>query len=555
MSGDVDTSAGTTFGDTATYTCDPGHGIVGTASRMCQADGTWSGSQPTCAPGDCDSLVAPQDGTVLTPNGTTLGATATYSCNEGHNLVGGATRTCQVSGSWSGTMPSCQPVSCPVLDPPDDGTVSTPGGRTYGAVATYMCSTGHNRNGSATRTCQANGQWSGSAPTCDIVNCGNLSNPMDGTVSTAGGTTYNQTASYSCAIGHYRNGNATRTCQANGSWSGSAPTCPDGNTEGLRLTQLRVGTTEFVRIMNRGTSTAALTNVRIELREMGGTQTHDFVGGTLLANASATIGRGGATYPMSLDLAGARGAAVMVCAASPCSSASVLDAFTFDGDAAPPALPSGVTVNAPVHGITGSNDTDEDFFRVAYNGAAPTFTSCDWSAAPQQPLFVEHFECGYSRWTQGSGTFNVAAGGPDGSPSFLQQTAGTQNPLDGIYYQFPAVVRPTHIEYWTKPAARTFLCATTGGACEIAATIYWDHVGNLCFVGAAAGPCLDTPDNTWSHVVLDGFDWVNGTADYWVNGTRIGDNAAFGTSYPDNAGMRRFGITGPIGSTDGIRIW
>ena len=36
------------FGSTATYTCNTGYTINGDTTRMCQADGTWSGSEPTC---------------------------------------------------------------------------------------------------------------------------------------------------------------------------------------------------------------------------------------------------------------------------------------------------------------------------------------------------------------------------------------------------------------------------------------------------------------------------------------------------------------------------
>jgi hypothetical protein len=242
------------------------------------------------------------DGTVSTPSGTTLNATATYGCNDGFNLVGGATRTCQASGSWSGTAPMCQIVSCPSLPTLENGTISTPGGRTYGQTATYTCSTGYNRIGSQTRTCQANGQWSGSAATCDVVNCGSPPVLNNGMISIPGGTTYNQVATHTCSIGFYRSsGSATRTCQASGSWSGSAPSCSDGNTEGLRLTQLRVGSnTEFVRIRNTGASTAALTGVRFELRDSNGTTyTHDFAGGTLNANASATLGEGSVDYMLA----------------------------------------------------------------------------------------------------------------------------------------------------------------------------------------------------------------------------------------------------------------
>ena len=42
----------TTFMSTATYSCDTGYVVEGQATRMCQADGTWSGSEPTCRVGE-----------------------------------------------------------------------------------------------------------------------------------------------------------------------------------------------------------------------------------------------------------------------------------------------------------------------------------------------------------------------------------------------------------------------------------------------------------------------------------------------------------------------
>ena len=38
----------TVFESIATYTCDPGFVLVGNMERICQADGTWSGTEPTC---------------------------------------------------------------------------------------------------------------------------------------------------------------------------------------------------------------------------------------------------------------------------------------------------------------------------------------------------------------------------------------------------------------------------------------------------------------------------------------------------------------------------
>jgi hypothetical protein len=60
----------------------------------------------------------------------------------------------------------CQPVDCGVPKSPSNGSVATANGTTYGEEATYDCSNGHVVAGGATRTCEADGHWSGSAPTC-----------------------------------------------------------------------------------------------------------------------------------------------------------------------------------------------------------------------------------------------------------------------------------------------------------------------------------------------------------------------------------------------------
>ena len=56
---------------------------------------------------DCGNLTDPHNGQVDHTAGTTLGQTATYSCNTGYNLVGDSTRTCQATGNWSGSAPTC----------------------------------------------------------------------------------------------------------------------------------------------------------------------------------------------------------------------------------------------------------------------------------------------------------------------------------------------------------------------------------------------------------------------------------------------------------------
>ena len=58
---------------------------------------------------ECDPPPAPDNGTVRLDdsNSTTFGATATQSCNAGYHLIGHPTIQCLSSGSWSSSA-SCK---------------------------------------------------------------------------------------------------------------------------------------------------------------------------------------------------------------------------------------------------------------------------------------------------------------------------------------------------------------------------------------------------------------------------------------------------------------
>ena len=61
-------------------------------------------------------------------------------------------------------------VSCPSLDAPVNGMITCllgdDGVPSYEDTCTYTCNDGYELIGSATRTCQSDKSWSNSAPTC-----------------------------------------------------------------------------------------------------------------------------------------------------------------------------------------------------------------------------------------------------------------------------------------------------------------------------------------------------------------------------------------------------
>jgi hypothetical protein len=268
-------AASAAFGSSITYGCNGGYTLSGTATATCRSDGTFSSPAPSCAPSACaPNLAAPANGNV-TPSAGTTGTVATYGCDAGYALSGNASRTCQASGAWSGSDPTCAlvttgctpdpcvhsaagcvpvgasgyscgtcvagwsgancdlPVSCSGATAPANGAVSA-ASATFGNTVNYSCHVGFTLSGAATATCQASGSFTGPAPTCAPVDCGApptvVAAPAPIVTGGAGGgtsDTFGATAAYVCFAGYVENG-ANPTCGAGGTW-GAAPTCTPVN--------------------------------------------------------------------------------------------------------------------------------------------------------------------------------------------------------------------------------------------------------------------------------------------------------------------------------------
>ena len=57
-------------------------------------------------------------------------------------------------------------VSCPPLDGPDNGVIDCTGS-VYGDTCSFTCDDGYELTGSDTRTCQSDGNWNGFEAECE----------------------------------------------------------------------------------------------------------------------------------------------------------------------------------------------------------------------------------------------------------------------------------------------------------------------------------------------------------------------------------------------------
>ncbi|XP_060561585.1 furin-like protease kpc-1 isoform X2 [Ruditapes philippinarum] len=212
----------TSEGLIAEYKCD--HGLTrvgGDGVRRCGSDGVWTGEEPYC---DivCRTLFNPTNGEVSL-NGTVYGSVAEFTCNDGYNLTDGDEMvTCDEDGKWNGTIPICRK-ACRTPESPMHGSVSY-NDTFIDSRAQFTCDEGYILMGEATAICQMDSKWSSAEPMC-VIDCGTPEQPVNGTL-VFRKTTEGEEAVYFCFKDFkLDSGKLVRECEANGNWSGDAPTC------------------------------------------------------------------------------------------------------------------------------------------------------------------------------------------------------------------------------------------------------------------------------------------------------------------------------------------
>ncbi|XP_019508240.1 PREDICTED: CUB and sushi domain-containing protein 1 [Hipposideros armiger] len=214
------------YGKSVMYHCKKGFYLLGSSALTCMANGLWDRSLPKCLAISCGHPGVPANA-ILTGELFTYGATVHYSCRGTRTLMGNSTRACQEDSHWSGAPPHCSGNNPGFCGDPGTPAHGSRLGHEFKAksLLRFSCEMGYQLRGSPERTCLLNGSWSGLQPVCEAVSCGNPGTPTNGMIVSSEGILFSSSVIYACWEGYKTSGLMTRHCTANGTWTGTAPDC------------------------------------------------------------------------------------------------------------------------------------------------------------------------------------------------------------------------------------------------------------------------------------------------------------------------------------------
>jgi len=211
------------------YECEAGFTRIGDLKRRCKESREWTGKVPTCVIDTCDPLPEVDNSKFI--NSSNSSTKVSYLCDAGYTPFGSMSRKC-IRGQWTGDTAYCNVHTCGKWGTMQFGQIESiklgkeGGERTYGAQIKYSCAGDrYQLSGDGTRECTTSG-WSGKLPHCVCTACPELS-IINGRVETQYESRIGSSIEYVCDPGYaLKDGdNAMRTCQENGEWDGSDPTC------------------------------------------------------------------------------------------------------------------------------------------------------------------------------------------------------------------------------------------------------------------------------------------------------------------------------------------
>ncbi|XP_077971290.1 CUB and sushi domain-containing protein 3-like [Styela clava] len=142
--------------------------------------------------------------------------TCTISCKPGFVLDDGSTSvilSCQDNLEWDGEVPTCQPVECPDLSFDGQPGLMHCNGNKYQDGCNFVCDSNKQLKGPRKRICNEDGTWSEIQPTCEDVICEPIDFPAEqGTFDCTDGNNYASYCSFYCKSGLQRWGAKKVVC-------------------------------------------------------------------------------------------------------------------------------------------------------------------------------------------------------------------------------------------------------------------------------------------------------------------------------------------------------
>ncbi|KAM4012288.1 beta-2-glycoprotein 1-like isoform 2-T2 [Anomaloglossus baeobatrachus] len=211
--------------DIVTYSCVPGFvKASGNDKAVCQTLGNWEHATLRCTRRQCPVPAAPENGSVYYKE-ITYQSVASFSCDEGHRLLGSNETECLVSGGWSAPPPACEKVTCPYPEIPRLGRLEFYEPRrgnvsTFRDVVRYGCDPHYALIGNETAMCRANATWS-HVPECREVTCQRPAEIPNGFTSFAPYRRYHyrEAVTYGCNPPYTLEGPRASYCDKDGEWT------------------------------------------------------------------------------------------------------------------------------------------------------------------------------------------------------------------------------------------------------------------------------------------------------------------------------------------------
>ncbi|XP_052097034.1 receptor-type tyrosine-protein phosphatase T-like isoform X7 [Mytilus californianus] len=212
------------YGETVNLACETGYILNGLRNLSCQETGNWSNTIPTCEVVTCHGFSnEPHQNWHPSKRPYIYNDNVTFTCDEGYELSSSTNITCQSDGTWSDIQPNCTGVLCSSIPHIEFMLPQNPKEYNFPSSVNISCKEGYQIKGPTMLQCQTNGNWS-SPPICTGVLCSSIPHIEFMLPQNSKEYSFPSSVNISCKEGYQIKGPTMLQCQTNGNWS-SPPIC------------------------------------------------------------------------------------------------------------------------------------------------------------------------------------------------------------------------------------------------------------------------------------------------------------------------------------------